>query len=71
MRILFPNKQAFWNNVAWAACLGRTKLALCYSASSQMIVCHQGGMLKDVMVGFVSIQTVCYLLWVYLCKAWT
>ena len=33
---------------------------LCHGASSPMIVCHQRGILKDTMAGFVYIQTICY-----------
>ena len=42
-----------------AAYLGCAELALRHSASSQATICHQGGMLKDAMMGYVSIQTVC------------
>ena len=57
VHFLLANKWAHWSNIAWAACLGHAKLALCHGASSWTTVCHQGGMLKDATAGFVSIQT--------------
>ena len=67
MCVLLANEWA----TLWAAYLGCAKLALHHGASSQMTVCHRGGMLKDAMTGFVSIQTVCFVLWVDLYRAWT
>ena len=51
--------------------LGHAELALNCGASSRTTVLCQGGILKDAAVGFASVQTVCYLLWVDLCRAWT
>ena len=68
MCILLANKWA----MLWAACLGCAELALHHGASSRATIHRQGGMLKDAMtMGFVSIQTVCFELWVDLYRAWT
>ena len=67
VHVLLANKWA----TLWAACLGCAKLALCHGASSQATIHRQGGMLKDAVTGFVSIQTVCFVLWADLYRAWT
>ena len=55
MRILLANERATLR----AACLGCTKLALRRGVSSQVTICHQGGILKDTATGYISIQSVC------------
>ena len=55
MRILLANEQA----MLWAAYLGCNELALHHGTSSQATIHHQGGMLKDAVIGYVSIQTIC------------
>ena len=67
MRILLANKRA----ILRAAYLGCTELALRRSASSRVTIRHQGGMLKDAVTGYVSIQTVCPVLRAGLYRAWT
>ena len=67
MCILLANKHV----MLWAACLGCAELALHHGASSWATICRQGAMLKDAMTGFVSVQTVCFGLWVDLYRAWT
>ena len=68
MRVLLANEWAMLH----AAYLGYAKLALCHGASSRVTICHQGGMLKDTAtMGYVSIQTVCPMLWADLYRVWT
>ena len=67
MRILLANKQARLR----AAYLGCAELALYHGASSRVIIPRRGGMLKDTATGYVSIQTVCFVLWANLYRAWT
>ena len=54
-----------------ASLLGCAKLALHHGASSRMTIRRRGGMLKDAAMGFLSVQTVCFMLWVDLYRAWT
>ena len=67
MRVLLANEQATLR----AAYLGCAKLALRHGASSRVTIRHQGGMLKDAMIGYVSVQTVCFVLWANLYREWT
>ena len=57
IRVLLANKWA----TLWAAYLVCTKLALCRGTSSQVTIRHRGGMLKDAVMGYISIQTVCLI----------
>ena len=55
-----------WMNSTIASCLlllGTKRCMLCC-----LLMC--GGLLKDATMGFVSIQTVCFELWVDLYRAW-
>ena len=67
IRIILANEQT----ILQAAYLSCAKLALCFGASSRVTICRQGGMLKDAAMGFVSVQTICFELWVDLYGAWT
>ena len=67
MRVLLANEWA----TLQAAYLGCAKLALCHGTSSWATIHCRGGMLKDAMTGYVSIQTVCFELWADLYRAWT
>ena len=66
MRVLLANKWA----TLQAACLYCAKLALHHGTSIWATIHCQGGMLKDATTGFVSIQTVCFVLQVDLYRAW-
>ena len=67
MCILLTNK---WATLR-AAYLGCAELALRCSASSRATIRHQGGMLKDAITSYISIQTVCSELRADLYRAWT
>ena len=67
MRILLANERATLR-AAYPGCAG---LALRHGASSRATIRRRGGMLKDAATGYVSVQTVCSVLWADLYRAWT